>query len=534
MMESDPGSDPGAAPRVGVMVIHSAGGFEVADGMEVSRIRRRRWFPAPASFASIFSACPPESHDVFTWMVPVGREPVDPSSVTPASSEGLRIRRSTEIGRPLIWNRLTEFGIESIVVGSPFMPGGRPGVEESTARSRTGVLASGVNLSTEEKFDQLAELKSGFPRARFVFLGLKTDVPAKDVVPERMSGQALRELHDRFGREMELDHTLLVGMGPRFEWVTYAGPRDARPPGRLQVGSVVKTILDLFGLPTPADVAATSMLEADRAEDAPIEGTGVRWVLPEEDGGERIDFEPMFQRVRSGEAGRLAKAVSAEILRGRWEQSFEKSRFTDLEAIAADLLLADDTPMSHFRYLISVATEKNRDEFTEARARLRERHPETTVDQLVDLLPMSSLTDEERLEILDRHPINQLRGPHLRGLWARSAVRLGRVDAGLEILWQRIRSNEASWMESSIFTNKAIERNQEGDLKKARITLRGQLEMLQGPERRSKIVRRIAETFRMEGDIATAIQCLERFLARNPGEIGATRMLDGFRRMNRD
>ncbi|MCP4939372.1 MAG: hypothetical protein GY921_09325, partial [Phycisphaeraceae bacterium] len=88
--------------------------------------------------------------------------------------------------------------------------------------------------------------------------------------------------------------------------------------------------------------------------------------------------------------------------------------------------------------------------------------------------------------------------------------------------------------ETLTFAQEAIKRNQEGDLKRARFALRRQLETTQGPERRSKLVRQIAHTFELEGDVAMAIGCLEGFLDRNPEEMGATRMLDRLRRLMTD
>jgi len=122
----------------------------------------------------------------------------------------------------------------------------------------------------------------------------------------------------------------------------------------------------------------------------------------------------------------------------------------------------------------------------------------------------------------------------LRGRWGRVAIRLGRTDEGLEVLWGRISRDTADRRETLTFAHEAIKRNQEGDLKRARIALRRQLETTQGPERRSKLVRRIAQTFELEGDVDIAIRCLEEFLGRNPEEMGATQMLDRLRRITND
>jgi outer membrane protein assembly factor BamD (BamD/ComL family) len=54
--------------------------------------------------------------------------------------------------------------------------------------------------------------------------------------------------------------------------------------------------------------------------------------------------------------------------------------------------------------------------------------------------------------------------------------------------------------------------------------------MISSPERRSKLVRMLAETYVKTDDPKTAIAILEGFLRNFPGEMGATSMLNGLRR----
>ncbi|MCP4014433.1 MAG: hypothetical protein GY728_15130, partial [Phycisphaeraceae bacterium] len=195
---------------------------------------------------SILSGVSLESHHVHTWLVPSDG---DSNDVSAAAAEGLRSRRSTEVGRPLVWNRLAEHDVHSIVVGSAFMPGGRTGVEELTAHTGFGVVRPSSVSSTEEKFAMLAESKRRRPDARFACLSIsaagRTDAQegaALEPTPRR----AAEELVDRFTTLMELDHVLLVSSSSMLEWVSYRGSREVQAPKRVRTGVVIQTIFDLF------------------------------------------------------------------------------------------------------------------------------------------------------------------------------------------------------------------------------------------------------------------------------------------------
>ena len=540
MSDSDTDGESTSKPRVGLVFFRAAGGFVADESAPPPRIRRRRWLPAPAVTVSILSGASPESHHVYTWMIPDGATSIDSIASTPAAAEGLRVRRSTEVGRSLIWNRVAEHGIDSIVVGSPFMPGGRSGVEERTVHAGYGVLGPSSGSKTEDKFSMLAESKARYPDARFVFLGLGSEdissgagvetTESPDATPRRV----VEESVDRLKREMDLDHIVVVSMGGTFEWVSYRGPREVSKTRRVRAGVVVQTIFDLLELPRPADVASSSMLELDDGEDESPREPHARWVVPVEEDAEPLDFEPMLDRIRGGEAGPITRRVGRQLLESRWESAFDRGSVPEADEISRDLLLTEDTPVMHLRRLISLAAKGDVESFAAARSRLHELHPGTMVDRLVDLLPTSALTDEARRSILDGNPVKDVHGLVLRGLWCRCAIRLGRTDEGLEVLWGRINNDAASRRDTMIFAAAAIERNQGDDLKRARIALWRQLETMQGPERRSKMLRKIAHTFELEGDLPMAVRCLEGFLARNPHEVGATRMLDRLKRMMND
>ena len=521
-------------PRVGLLVLRAGrSGFTTDEGPSPSRIARRRWLPAPAVMTSILSGASLESHHVCTWLVPSDKD----SSDVLAAAEGLRSRSSTEVGRPLVWNRLAEHGVRSIVVGSPWMPGGRTGVEERVAHAGYGVVRPSSTSSTEEKFAMLAESRLRCPDARFAFLGINAD-RSKDAqegqAAEPTTRRAVEELVDRFTKLMELDHVLLVSSSSIFEWVSYRGSRKVQAPKRLRTGAVMQTIFDLFDLPHLTDVPTASMLEIEDDEEDSTREPEVRWMLPDENEVDLPDFEPLLDRVRGGEAGPITRRVASTIFECRWEQAFERGATAELDEASRDLLLAADEPLNHARRLISLAATRDADSFAAARAVLHERHPGTMADRLADLLPLSAVTDEARLAILDGNPIEEVSGVLLRGLWGRVAIRLGRMDEGLEVLWGRISRDTADWRETLTFAHEAIKRNQEGDLKRARIALRRRLETTQGSERRSKLVRRIAQTFELEGDLDIAIRCLEEFLGRNPEEMGATQMLNRLRRIRND
>lgn len=533
------GGESASKPRVGLLFFRANRvGFAADEEPPPPRISRRRWFSAPAATTSILSGAPLESHDVHTWLVPSDE---DSSAGAQEAVEGLRHRRSTEVGRPLVWNRLSRDGIESIVVGSPFMPGDCSGVEERVAHAGYGIVRPSSTSSTEEKFTMLAESRLRCPEARFVFLGVDAEAgtsgeagAGEGVRPEPVPRRTVKEVMDRFVQLMELDHVVVVTSSSTFEWVSYHGSREVGAPKRVRPGGVIQTIFDLFDLPHLTDIASTSILQIEEDEEDSPREPGIRWMLPGENDGELPDFEPLLDRVREGDAGPIARRVGRQIFESRWEQAFDGGAISELDEASRDLLLAADGPQSHLRRLISLVTMKDTDSFATARALLHERHPGTMADRLVDLLPLSAVTDERRLAILDENPIEEVQGILLRGLWARHAIRLGRMDEGLAILWGMINMDAANRREVLAFAGQAIERNQEGDLRRARIALRRVLETVQGPERRSQLVRRIAHTFELEGDSAMAIGCLEGFLARNPEEIGATRMLDRLRRSAND
>ena len=539
MSGSNTGGDHASKPRVGLLVLRAGrSGFATDEGSPPPRIARRRWLPAPAVTASILSGASLESHHVHSWLVPNDGDSPD---VSAAAAEGLRLRRSNEVGRPLVWNRLAEHGVHSIVVGSPFMPGGRTGVEERTAHTGYGVVRPSSVSSTDEKFAMLAESRLRCPDARFAYLAASADgkttgetdgQEAPDSEPT--TRRAVKELVDRFAQLMELDHVLLVTSSSMLEWVSYRGSREVRAPKRLRMGAVVQTIFDLFELPRLTDVASNSMLQIEDDEVNSSREPQVRWTVPVEEDGEEPDFEPLLDRIRGGEVAPITRRIGATIFECRWEQAFERGSVAELEEASRDLLLAADDPLVHARRLLSLVATEDSDSFVAARDLLRERHPGTMADRLADLLPLSAVTDEARLAILDENPIKEVQTALLRGIWGRTAIRLGRTDEGLAVLWGRINMDAASRRDIMIFAATAIERNQGDDFQRARIALRRQLETMQGPERRSKLVRRIAHTFELEGDVGMAIGCLEGFLAQNPHEIGATRMLDRLRRLMSD
>ena len=539
MSGSNTGGDRASKPRVGLLFLRAGrSGFTNDEGPPPPRIARRRWLPSPAVMTSILSGASLESHHVHSWLVPSDGDSPD---VSAAAAEGLRARRSTEVGRPLVWNRLAEHGVHSIVVGSPFMPGGRTGVEERTAHTGYGVVRPSSVSSTDEKFAMLAESRLRCPDARFAYLAASADgkttgetdgQEAPDSEPT--TRRAVKELVDRFAQLMELDHVLLVTSSSMLEWVSYRGSREVRAPKRLRMGAVVQTIFDLFELPRLTDVASNSMLQIEDDEVNSSREPQVRWTVPVEEDGEEPDFEPLLDRIRGGEVAPITRRIGATIFECRWEQAFERGSVAELEEASRDLLLAADDPLVHARRLLSLVATEDSDSFVAARALLRERHPGTMADRLADLLPLSAVTDEARLAILDENPIKEVQTALLRGIWGRTAIRLGRTDEGLAVLWGRINMDAASRRDIMIFAATAIERNQGDDFQRARIALRRQLETMQGPERRSKLVRRIAHTFELEGDVGMAIGCLEGFLAQNPHEIGATRMLDRLRRLMSD
>ena len=106
----------------------------------------------------------------------------------------------------------------------------------------------------------------------------------------------------------------------------------------------------------------------------------------------------------------------------------------------------------------------------------------------------------------------------------------GRIDEALALLWRRIQGEWSNHQEHLVFAVRSIERHQEMDLPRARYALTRIIPMISSPERRSKIVRMLAETYVKTDEPKTAIVILEGFLKNFPGEMGATSMLNALRR----
>ncbi|MDG2020781.1 MAG: hypothetical protein P8J59_02400, partial [Phycisphaerales bacterium] len=219
-----------------------------------------------------------------------------------------------------------------------------------------------------------------------------------------------------------------------------------------------------------------------------------------------------------------------EKLRAAWEGAYDSLMISDLVDLARDLVAISENPMALFRLCLSLSMQKKPEEFRVVREKLRTSSPDSIFDRLVDLLPVSSKSDPERMEILERNPLASFSEPHLRGLWIRTAIMLGRIDDGLNALWQRILGDWASHRECVVFAAKSIERNQENDCDRARVALLRCIPFVSSPERRSSLVRLLAESHVKSGQPKRAIAVLEAFLGRFPGEMGATGMLNGLRR----
>lgn len=506
------------------------------------RIRRRRWFGTASATVAMLSGTSLDAHGVDTWLVP-GDGPSD-ALLPSASGERFRYRRSNETNRPLLMHRLLAGGIESVAVGSRFGSSGVDGVHEVDAR----VLANAARLRKvsmqETAFEAIEEARVQRERSRFHLLSLDLS-PVRTIARESEEehsthvggddgvelSQSLPPILRRFKDVSSLDHLLVVYSANGVEWLSYDGRRELGMSGQMAMsGAVVATIFDLFGLARPIDVVSGSILEVEADAELETSAAGISWeVDPIAEIG-APDLSGTVAAAVRGDGGPLTRAVGQEKLRAAWEGAYDSLMISDLVDLARDLVAISENPMALFRLCLSLSMQKKPEEFRGVREKLHTSDPDSSFDRLVDLLPVSRKSDLERMEILERNPLASFTEPHLRGLWIRTAIMLGRIDDGLNGLWKRILGDWASHRECVVFAAKSIERNKENDCDRARVALLRCIPSVSSPERRSSLVRLLAESHVKSGRPKRAIAVLEAFLGRFPGEMGATGMLNGLRR----
>ncbi len=441
-------------------------------------------------------------------------------------------------------HRLLSRGIESVVVGSRFGSSGVDGVHEVDAR----VLAEAARLRKvslqETSFEALEEASAQRQGARFHQLSL--DLASKRSHGETSDEDHARDVSDdgdvellhslpsilrRFKDVSSLDHLMVVYSANGVEWLSYDGEREMRVKGPMVSSfAVVATTFDLFGLPRPADVDSNSILEVEADEEMETPDTGISWEIESTKEIGAPDLSETVAAAVRGEGGPITRSVGQEVLQAAWEGAYDSMMISDLVDLARDLVAIADNPRSLFRLCLSLSIQRSPDEFQVARENLHALYPDSIFDRLVDLLPVSGKTDIERMEILDQNPISTFYDSHLRGLWIRTTIMLGRLDDGLPSLWRRIIDDWASHQEHVVFAVKSIERNQGDDCERARVALVRRISSVSSPNRRSKLVRLLAESHVKSGQPKRAIAVLEAFLSRFPSETGATGMLNGLRR----
>lgn len=506
----------------------------------VFKIVRRRWLKGASATATLLSGAEFTTHGVGTWLVP--KDGPSDGEFSKLCQEGFRFRRSTETNRPLLWHRLAGHGIESIIIGSQFDSSGLDGIHEVNLRVlRNSASVRSVPL-VEAAFKAMQEAQTRQDQARFHLLSLYLpskksvagDADPMDTDHDAVAGASgdlpsIPSMILRFKEMMSLDHVLVLYAGNGIEWLTYHGNRELGSNSlMITPGALVATVLDLFGLPKVADVSGISILETIE-ENATVDGR-ISWELPADGEEKAPDLSGVVTAAIRGEGGPVMRAVAKEETRLAWESCHDSAVTGDLVKLARDLVAIDDSAIAYLHLCISLSRERNLEEFEIAREKIHAAYPDSMIDRLVDLLPISGKSNEERSVILEQNPIETFTDPHLRGLWARNAIAVGRIDDGLAVLWQRIRSGWASHREYIVFAAKSIERNNEQDLERAKFALHRCIPYVSSPERRSKLVRMLAEVHVQLGDSKQAIAVLERFLRRFPGEMGATGMLQGLRR----
>ena len=510
------------------------------------KISRRRWLGPASTVATLLSGTSLEAHGVETWLVPADGAINDSSSGL--GKENFRWRRSTEFNRPILWHRLAAQGIESVVVGSRFASSGVEGVHEVDQQ----VLQQSANLRNvsvpQASFEALLEARSRWEQAAFHLLSLNLATKASnsedgqsvraDQGDRDEGGDILQSISStilRFQETMSLDHLLVLYSTRVVEWLTYHGDRELGLNSKLvKPGAVVSTVLDLFGLPKMADVSSRSILEAETSSETDQPEGEITWELPPDDEDRAPDLSAVVAAAMQGEGGRVTQGLAQEVARLAWEKSYASSTTAELVTLARNLVAIDESPRNLYRLCASISMQNNSEEFLVARARLQTLYPDSTQNRMVDLLPIAGKSTDERIEILDQNPYETFHEPHLRGLWARAAMNSGRIDEGLVLLWRRIQGEWSNHQEQLVFAVRSIERNQETDLPRARYALTRIIPMISSPERRSKIVRMLAETYVKTDDPKTAIAILEGFLSKFPGEMGATSMLNALRRQAGD
>ncbi len=510
------------------------------------KISRRRWLGPASTVATLLSGTSLEAHGVETWLVPADGAINDSSSGL--GKEDFRWRRSTEFNRPILWHRLAAQGIESVVVGSRFASSGVEGVHEVDQQ----VLQQSANLRNvsvpQASFEALLEARSRWEQAAFHLLSLNLATKASnsedgqsvraDQGDRDEGGDILQSISStilRFQETMSLDHLLVLYSTRVVEWLTYHGDRELGLNSKLvKPGAVVSTVLDLFGLPKMADVSSRSILEAETSSETDQPEGEITWELPPDDEDRAPDLSAVVAAAMQGEGGRVTQGLAQEVARLAWEKSYASSTTAELVTLARNLVAIDESPRNLYRLCASISMQNNSEEFLVARARLQTLYPDSTQNRMVDLLPIAGKSTDERIEILDQNPYETFHEPHLRGLWARAAMNSGRIDEGLVLLWRRIQGEWSNHQEQLVFAVRSIERNQEMDLPRARYALTRIIPMISSPERRSKIVRMLAETYVKTDDPNTAIAILEGFLSKFPGEMGATSMLNALRRQAGD
>lgn len=510
------------------------------------KISRRRWLGPASTVATLLSGTSLEAHGVETWLVPADGAINDSSSGL--GKENFRWRRSTEFNRPILWHRLAAQGIESVVVGSRFASSGVEGVHEVDQQ----VLQQSANLRNvsvpQASFEALLEARSRWEQATFHLLSLNLATKASnsedgqsvraDQGDRDEGGDILQSISStilRFQETMSLDHLLVLYSTRVVEWLTYHGDRELGLNSKLvKPGAVVSTVLDLFGLPKMADVSSRSILEAETSSETDQPEGEITWELPPDDEDRAPDLSAVVAAAMQGEGGRVTQGLAQEVARLAWEKSYASSTTAELVTLARNLVAIDESPRNLYRLCASISMQNNSEEFLVARARLQTLYPDSTQNRMVDLLPIAGKSTDERIEILDQNPYETFHEPHLRGLWARAAMNSGRIDEGLVLLWRRIQGEWSNHQEQLVFAVRSIERNQGTDLPRARYALTRIIPMISSPERRSKIVRMLAETYVKTDDPKTAIAILEGFLSKFPGEMGATSMLNALRRQAGD
>lgn len=533
------------------------------DGVGVAQVRRPTVTNDPATLGTLVTGVNPLRHGAFTRQVPaLGAT----QGSSPAMVEAdLRTRNSRDFGAPTIWNRLSSRGVRTAVVGWPYDEtrddeqvhelGMRSVMGFARQNELTGpqAMLGAVKAMVEAEPEIGCVCVHGWYRDRGGADRSDEDATEGDTVEDDTADADENDLGDEektpddvargkgervFGWFEALQevssstHLLAILVAPRIARLILLGPRADGLDGSLPtLNSAVPTVLSLLGQPPAGDLPGRSIVESDGAEASDSGPSGSTWSI---EGGETRppDFDPSIARVLAGEGGDLLRqTVVRHLVQRHWIGLSQGKPSESIDA-ARRLVELNDSSVNRLRLVLSMIGTQESGQVSEEIAKLRERHPDSTITHLVSTLPVMRPSEEEVSAVLDRVPYEGLKGWLPRGVWARAAARAGRKDEAMMALWRLIIAGYAMNQDRVTFAKLAVERNQEHDAQRAVLATRGMNGLAAGREGRPRVGVALlrAKALTLAGRQPAAIRILEQFVKHHPLEEQAVKALEGLQR----